>query len=74
MEPVLVFFGVVVLIGCLLRGILALRLRAIERHVDTADRDLCQLEQARRISSVSIIAALAGLGAAGLASVVVWLF
>jgi hypothetical protein len=72
MVPVLVFFGVAVLIGCLLRGVLALRLRAAARRPDVSDWELCELRQANRITSVAVIASLVGLGVVGLASVVFW--
>lgn len=70
MVPVLVFFGVATLIGCLIRGIAELRVRAVARQPDADDGDLCELRQASRISSIGIIASLAGLAVVGLAYVV----
>jgi hypothetical protein len=70
MVPVLVFFGVATLFGCLIRGIVRLRLRAAARHADVSDGELCQLKQANRISSVAVIASLAGLAVVGLAYVI----
>ena len=70
MVSVLVFFGVATLIGCLVRAIVGLRLRAVARQPDVSDGDLCQLEQANRISSVAIVASLACLAVIGLAYVV----
>jgi hypothetical protein len=70
MVPVLVFFGVATLIGCLLLGIVGLRLRAAARQPEVSDGELCQLKQANRITSVAVIASLAGLVAVGLAYVV----
>jgi hypothetical protein len=67
MVPVLVFFGVATLCGCLLLGIVRLRLRAAARRPDVSDGDLCELEQANRISSVAVIASLVGLAVVGLA-------
>jgi hypothetical protein len=71
MTPVLVFFGVAALIGLLIRAIVGLRLRAAARHPDVSDGELCQLQQANRISSVAVIASLVGLAVIGLAYVVV---
>jgi len=68
--PVLVFFGVATLIGCLIRGIVGLRLRAVARQPDASDGDLCELEQANRITSVAVIASLVGLAVVGLAYLV----
>ena len=70
MVPVLVFLGVAALIGCLLRGIVGLRLRAASRQPDVSDGDLCALKQANRITSVAVVASLVGLALAGLATVV----
>ena len=67
MAPLLVFLGVATLVGCLIRGVVGLRLRAAARRPDASDGDLCQLEQATRISSVAIIASLVGLVVLGLA-------
>ena len=70
MVPVLVFFGVATLVGCLLRGIVGLRLRAVARQPDVSDGELCELEQANRITSVAVIASLVGLAVIGLAYLV----
>ncbi len=71
MVPVLVFFGVATLIGCVIRGIVVLRLRAAARRPDVSDEQLCELRQANRISSVAVIASLVGLAVLGLVYVVV---
>jgi hypothetical protein len=68
--PVLVFFGVATLIGCLFRGIVGLRLRAVAREPDVSDGELCELKQASRITSAAAIASLVGLAVVGLAYVV----
>jgi hypothetical protein len=70
MVPVLVFFAVATLVGCLIRGIAGLRLRAVARQPDVSDGELCELRQANRISSVAVIASLVGLAVAGLAYLV----
>lgn len=66
MVPWLVFFGVATLFGCLIRGVVGQRLRAAARQPDVSDGELCQLEQASRITSRAVIASLAGLAVAGL--------
>jgi hypothetical protein len=71
MATVLVFFGVATLIGCLIRGFVVLRTRAVARRPDVGDEDLCQLRQANRISSVAVIASLVGLALVGLAYVII---
>ena len=71
MQPALVFFGVATLVGCRIRGIVVLRLRAAARQPDVSDGEMCQLRQANRISSVAVIAALVGLAVLGLAYLVV---
>jgi predicted signal transduction protein with EAL and GGDEF domain len=53
MVPVLVFFGVATLVGCLLRGIVWLRRRFVARQPDRSDGEVCQLGQANRITSVA---------------------
>lgn len=68
--PVLVFFGLATLFGCLIRGIVGLRLRAAARQPDVSDGELCQLEQANRITSVAVVASLLGLAVIGLAYVI----
>lgn len=70
MVPVIVFFGIAALFGCLLRGIVGLRLRAVSRQRGVSDGELCQLEQANRITSVAVVASLVSLAVIGLASVV----
>jgi hypothetical protein len=65
--PVLVFFGVATVIGLLLRGIVGLRRRAAARRPDVSDGELCELEQASRISSAALLAAVGGLVVVGLA-------
>jgi hypothetical protein len=70
MVPVLVFFGVATLVGCLFRGIVGLRLRAVARQPDVSDGELCELEQANRITSVAVLASLVALAVVGLAYVV----
>ena len=67
MLPVLVFFAVATLLGCLFRGIAGLRLRAVARQPDVSDGELCELKQANRITSVALIASLVGLAVVGLA-------
>jgi hypothetical protein len=69
MEPVLIFFGVAALVGCLILASVRLRLRAAARQPDVSDDDLCQLRQANRISSAAVAASLVGLAAVGLALV-----
>ena len=70
MVPVLVFFGAATLFGLLIRGIVGLRLRAVARQPDVSDGELCQLEQANRITSVAVVASLVVLAVIGLAYVV----
>lgn len=70
MVPALVFFGVATLIGCLIFGIVRLRLRAAARQPDVTDADLCELRQANRITSVAVIASLVGLAVVALAFLV----
>lgn len=70
MEPLLVFLGIAVVVGCLIRGFLWLRLRAASRQPEVTDADLCQLRQANRISSRAIVASLVGVVVVGLAVVV----
>ena len=72
MVPVLVFFGIATLFGCLFRLIVGVRLRAAAREPEVSDQQLCELRQANRITSVAVIASLAGLSVIGLASVVIW--
>ena len=70
MEPILVFFGIAILVGCLIRVIVGLRLRAAARQPEVTDGELCELRQANRISSVAVVASLVGLAVVGLAYVV----
>ncbi len=65
MLPVLVFFGIATLVGCLIRGIVVLRLRGAAQQPGVSDDDLCQLQQANRISSVAVLASIAGLAIIG---------
>jgi hypothetical protein len=69
MEPVLVFFGVAALVGCLILAFVRLRLRAASRQPEVTDADLCQLRQANRISSAAVAASLVGLAVVALAIV-----
>lgn len=70
MEPVLVFFGVAALVGCVIRALVGLRLRSASQQPATSEAEMCQLDQASRISSVAVIASLAGLVLMGLAVLV----
>lgn len=70
MVRVVVFFAVAVLVGSVIRGVVGWRVRAVARRPDVSDADLCELTQARRISSVALTASLVGLVAVGLAYVV----
>jgi hypothetical protein len=72
MVPVLVFFGIATLFGCLFRVIVGLRLRAASKQPDVSDGELCELRQANRITSFAAIASLVGLAVAGLAFAVFW--
>ncbi|MFL6181024.1 MAG: hypothetical protein ACJ73J_01840 [Actinomycetes bacterium] len=67
MVPVLVFFGIATLVGCLVLAIVRLRLRASAQRPEASDAELCELKQANRISSVAVVASLGGLAVAGLA-------
>jgi hypothetical protein len=70
MEPVLVFFGVATLFGCLFGAIVRLRLRAAARQPDVSDGELCELRQANRITSAAVVASLVGLAVVALAYVI----
>ena len=70
MVSVLVFFLIATVIGLLVRGVVGQRLRAAARQPDVSDGDLCQLQQANRISSVAVTASLVGLAVIALAYVV----
>lgn len=65
MVSALVFFAIATLVGCLIGGVVRLRLRAAARQPDATDGDLCQLQQANRISTVAIVASLVGLAVVG---------
>ena len=69
MVPVLVFFAVATLVGCLIRRVVMLRLRAAARRPDVSDGDLCQLRQANRISSMAVVVSLVAFVAIGVAFV-----
>ena len=71
MVPVLVFFGVATVVGCLIRGLVGLRLRAAARQPDVSDGDLCELRQANRISSVALVVSLVGLAVIAVAYAVI---
>ena len=70
MVPAMVFFGVATLFGCLIRWATTRRLRAARGRSAASDRELCQLKQANRITSVAVVASLVGLAAVGLAYLV----
>jgi hypothetical protein len=70
MAPALVFLGVATLFGCLFRGIVEVRTRAAARRPDVTEGELCELEQANRITTGAVIASLVGLAIVGLAYVV----
>jgi hypothetical protein len=71
MEPLLVFFAIATLVGCLIRAVVEVRLRrVVARQPDIAEGDLCELRQANRISSLAVLASLAGLAVAVLVFVV----
>jgi hypothetical protein len=70
MAPVLVFFGVATLFGCVFRVIAALRLRAAVQQPGVTEGELCELEQANRITSTALVSSLVALALAGLAYVV----
>jgi hypothetical protein len=67
MVPALVFFGVATLFGCLFGSIVRSRRRAVARQPDVSEAQLCELDQANRITSVAVIASLVGLAIVGLA-------
>lgn len=70
MEPVLVFFGIATLVGCVIFAIVGLRLRAAARQPEVTEAELCELKQANRISSIAVVASLVGLAVVGLAFVI----
>ena len=65
--PALAFFGIAAVSGIVIGGVVRLRLRAAARRPGVSDGDLCELEQARRISSAAVLGSLAGLVVVGLA-------
>lgn len=67
MRPALVFLGVATIVGCLLRGIVGSRLRSATRQPDVSDVELCQLEQATRITTIAVVASVVGVAVVGLA-------
>ena len=70
MAPVLVFFGVAVLVGCVIRGVGELRLRKASRQPGVTEAEMCSLRRANKISSTTLVASLVGLVALGLAYLV----
>ena len=70
MVPVIVFFGVATLVGCLILGGVTLRRRAVARRPGVTDAELCELKQASRITSGAVIASLIGFAVVALAYVV----
>ena len=70
MAPVLVFFGVAVLVGCVIRGVGELRLRAAARQPDVDEAQVCSLQKANRISTATLAASVVGLAVLALAYVV----
>ena len=71
MGPPLVFFVAAVLLGCLILAIVRVRLRAVARQPNVTDDDLCELEQASRITSILVVVSLIGLVAAALGYLIV---
>jgi hypothetical protein len=65
MAPLLVFFGVATLFGCLIRAVVGRRLRAAARQPDVSDGELCELEHANRITSVAVTTTLVALAVVG---------
>jgi hypothetical protein len=70
MVRVVVFFGVAVVVGAAIRVLVGWRHRTVARRPDVSDADLCQLDQASRISSVALTVSLVGLAVVGLVFVV----
>lgn len=68
MGPVVVFFGIAAVVGCALLGVVRWRLAATARQVDASDDQLCQLQQASRITSVGVVVSLTALALVGLAA------
>jgi hypothetical protein len=67
MAPVLAFFGIATLVGCVIRAVGELRLRAATRQPGVTEGHLCSLQRANRISSVTVLLSVVGLVALGLA-------
>ncbi|MFL6071403.1 MAG: hypothetical protein ACJ72Y_08985, partial [Actinomycetes bacterium] len=61
MVPVVVFFGIATVAGCVVLAIVTVRLRAVSQRPQASEAELCQLKQANRISSVAVVASLGGL-------------
>jgi hypothetical protein len=70
MVPGIVFFGLAVLSGVSIREIVRRRLRGVTRRGDVSHSAVCELEHAKRIASIALLASLAGLALAGLSYVV----
>lgn len=64
MGPVIVFFGVATLVGGVARGFLGLRRHAVTHRAEVSEGDLCRLDQAGRVTSVTVIASVAALAVA----------
>jgi hypothetical protein len=71
MEAVVVFLGVAVVAGCLIRAFVALRRRVVARRPGATEQQICSLDQAGRISSKAVVASLVCLAVVGLAYVLV---
>ena len=69
MVPVLVFFGIATVVGCVVLVIVALRLRAVAQRPQATEAEVCELKQANRITSGAAVASAIGLTVAGLAYV-----
>jgi hypothetical protein len=61
MRPLLVFFGIAALFGCLFKLVASLRLRAAAQQPGVTEGELCELRQANRITSNALVASLVGL-------------
>jgi hypothetical protein len=70
MAPALAFFGIATLVGCAIRAVGELRLRAAARQPGVTEGDLCSLQRANRISTVTVLLSVVGLLALGLAYLV----
>ncbi len=69
MVPVLVFLAVATFVGCLIWGVVVVRLRAATRQPDVSEGDLCQLRQANRISTMAVVVSLVAFVIIGVAFV-----